>query len=184
VLFTYRDEHRLRDGRKAQVRFKTPADRKAWRRFVTLVPDDSGHAPGTQLDVADLSTDYHKFDGPYMIAVVDGEIVGATFVVPPDLTMGYHKKHAIEFHMDVLPGWRRNGVGGTLLESLVTWAKAQGDIRKLEAVFLGWNQPVVAMLTKAGFEEEGRSLRSWMVRTADGAVDYDDVVFMGLWLEP
>ncbi len=184
VLFTYRNDHRLRDGRKVQVRFKTPADRNAWRRFVALVPDDSGHAPGTQLDVADLSTDYHKFDGPYLIAVVDGEIVGAVFVVPPDLTRGYHREHAIEFHMDVLPGWRRKGVGPALLESLVTWARTQGGIRKLEAVFLGWNQPVVAMLTNAGFEEEGRSRRSWMVRTTDGAVDYDDVVFMGMWLEP
>ncbi len=86
--------------------------------------------------------------------------------------------------MDVLPGWRRKGVGAMLLESLVTWARAQGDIRKLEAAFLGWNQPVVAMLTKAGFEEEGRSRRSWMVRTTDGAETYDDLVIMGLWLEP
>jgi len=146
VLFTYRKDLRLGDGRKVQVRFKTPADRKEWRHFVALVPDDSGHAPGTQLDVADLSTDYNKFDDPYMIAVVDGEIVGALFVVPLDPSMGYHMAHTIEFHMDVLPGWRRNGVGTVLLESLVNWARARDDIRKLDAVFLGWNQPVVAML--------------------------------------
>jgi len=184
VLFTYRKDLRLGDGRKVQVRFKTPADRKEWRHFVALVPDDSGHAPGTQLDVADLSTDYNKFDDPYMIAVVDGEIVGALFVVPLDPSMGYHMAHTIEFHMDVLPGWRRNGVGTVLLESLVNWARARDDIRKLDAVFLGWNQPVVAMLMKAGFEEEGRARRSWKVRTADGTEDYDDLVIMGMWLEP
>jgi RimJ/RimL family protein N-acetyltransferase len=167
-----------------QIRFKTPADRKAWRRFVALVPDDSGHAPGTQLDVADLSTDYHRYDEPYLIAQVDDEIVGAVFVVPPDLSMGYHREHAIEFHMDVLPGWRGKGIGSALLESIVTWARTQEDVRKLEAVCLGWNQPVFAMLLKAGFEEEGRSRRSWMVRTAEGAEDYDDLVIWGMWLEP
>ncbi len=119
-----------------------------------------------------------------MIALVGDEIVGAMFVVPPDPTMGYHREHALEFHMDVLPGWRSKGVGSALLESLVTWARAQGDIRKLEAASLGWNQPVVEMLTKAGFEEEGRSRRSWMVRNAEGAEDYDDLVVWGKWLEP
>jgi RimJ/RimL family protein N-acetyltransferase len=184
VLFTYREDYSLKDGTNVQIRFKSPADRKAWRHFVALVPDDSGHAPGTQLDVADLLTDYAKFDDPYMIAQVNDEIVGAMFVVPPDLTMGYHREHAIEFHMDVLPGWRHKGVGTALLESLVSWAMAQRDIKRLEAVFLGWNEPVFAMLTKAGFEAEGRSRRSWMVRTADGAEEYDDLVMMGMWLEP
>ncbi len=183
VLFTYRKDHRLGDGTKAQVRFKTPADRNAWRRFIALVPDDSGHAPGTQLDVADLSTDYNKYDDPYLIDVVDGEIVGAMFVVPPDPSMGYHMEHTIEFHMDVLPGWRQKGVGTALLESLVNWARARGDIRKLDAAFLGWNRPVVTMLKKAGFEEDGRSRRSWMVRLDNGDVEYDDIVHMGLWID-
>lgn len=182
MLYTLRVPEALRDGREAVVRFKTPGDLKAWRRFVALVPDDSGHAPGTELDVADLSTDYHRFDEPYLVAEVDGEIVGALFIVPHDATMGYHREHVLEFHMDVLPGWRRLGVGTALVGNLVRWASARGDIQKLEAPVLGWNEAMTDMLGKMGFREEGRADRAWMIRNGDGEVSYDDIVYMGLWI--
>jgi RimJ/RimL family protein N-acetyltransferase len=183
VQYSHRSEHELGDGRDVVVRFKTPGDLKAWRRFIALVPDDSGHRPGTELDVADLSTDYHRFDEPYLVAEVAGEIVGALFIVPRDPVLGYHRDHAVEFHMDVLPGWRRLGVGTALVASLMEWAGTQEGVVKLEAAALGWNEPILAMLGKLGFREEGRAKRSWMVRTAEGAVEYDDIVTMGLGLE-
>lgn len=184
VKYAHRSEHRLGDGRTARVRFKTPADLVAWRRFVALVPDDSGHAPGTQLDVADLSTDYHRYDEHYLVAEVEGEIVGAVFVVPPDPALGYHRDHVVEFHMDVLPGWRRLGVGSSLLAALEEWARSGGEVRKLEAAFLAWNEPVRALLERAGFQVEGQRAGSWMVRTEEGSTEYDDVVTMGRWVGP
>lgn len=182
VLYSHRSEGSLKDGRPLVVRFKTPADRTAWRRFVALVPDDSGHQKGTQLDLADLTTDYHRYDDPYMVAEVAGEIVGAVFIVPRDPVLGYHQDHVMEFHADVLPGWRRLGVGTALVETLVDWARVKGDVQKLEAACLGWNEPVIAMMLKAGFREEGRSVRSWMVRLESGGTEYDDIVHMGLWI--
>ncbi len=182
VPHSHRSEHALADGRTVVVRFKTPADLRAWRRFVALVPDGAGHQPGTELDLADLSTDYHRFDGPYLVAEVGEEIVGALFVVPPDRMLGYHRDHAVEFHLDVLPGWRRIGVGTALVEGLAQWAREQEGVEKLEAAALGWNEPVLAMLAKLGFREEGRASRSWMVRTLRGDVDYDDIVTLGLWI--
>jgi GNAT superfamily N-acetyltransferase len=184
VLYSYKSSSSLEDGRGLTIRFKNPGDLKAWRRFVTMVPDDSGHAPDTELDVADLSTDYHKFDDPYLVAVVEGEIVGAVFVVPHDSTLGYHRKHAIEFHIDVLPGWRRLGVGSALVGTLMDWARARGDIHKLEAPVLGWNEAMMDMLTKMGFREEGRAKRAWMVKTTDGGIGYDYIVYMGIWVGP
>ena len=164
------------------IRFKTPADRMAWRRFVALVPDDAGHRAGTQLDPADLTTDYHRYDGPYMVAEVVDEIVGAVLMVPTDPVLGYHQDHILEFHVDVLPGWRRQGVGTALVEALVDWARVNGNVRKLEAACLGWNEPVIGMLKAVGFQEEGRSDRSWMVRLEGGGTEYDDIVHMGLWI--
>jgi RimJ/RimL family protein N-acetyltransferase len=184
VLYTLRVTERLRDGREATVRFKTPADLKEWRRFVALVPDDSGHAPGSELDLADLSTDYHRFDEPYLVVEVEGEIVGALFIVPHDATMGYHREHVLEFHMDVLPGWRRQGVGSTLVGNLIKWASARGDIHKLEAPVLGWNEAMTGMLSSLGFREEGRADRAWMVRNGQGDVSYDDIIYMGKWISP
>lgn len=183
MLHSHKKEMSLKDGRPLVVRFKTPADRRAWRRFVAIVPDDSGHRKGTQLDLADLTTDYHRYDGPYMVAEVAGEIVGAVFIVPPDPVLGYHQDHVMEFHMDVLPGWRRLGVGTALLTNIVEWARGKGDVRKLDAACLGWNEPVIALLLKAGFEEEGRSVRSWMVRMDEGGTEYDDIVHLGLWMD-
>ncbi len=184
VQYSHRSDHVLKDGRTATVRFKTPADLAAWRRFVALVPDDSGHAPGTRLDVADLATDYHRFDEHYLIAEVEGEIAGAVFVVPPDPSMGYHREHVLEIHMDVLPGWRRLGIGSALLDGLIEWAIGRGDIRKLEAAYLGWNEPVLALVASKGFEVEGRGKRSWLVISEDGSEGYDDVVTIGRWLGP
>jgi putative acetyltransferase len=183
VLHSHRSDHGLKDGRTATVRFKTPADLAAWRRFVALVPDGAGHATGTQLDLADLSTDYHRYDEHYLVAEVDREIVGALFVVPPEASLGYHREHVVEFHMDVLPGWRRMGVGSALLEALTSWARARGDVRRLEAAVLGWNTPVISLLERHGFEEEGRARGGWMVRTEAGSVEYDDVVHYGVWLD-
>jgi RimJ/RimL family protein N-acetyltransferase len=152
---------------------------------VALVPDGSGHRPGTELDLADLSTDYHRFEGPYMVAEAGEEIVGAAFLVPRDPLMGYHRDHVLEFHMDVLPAWRRRGVGTALVEALVDWARAGGEVRKVEAPVLGWNEPVLALLRKMGFEEEGRARRAWMVRPEGGGEEgYDDIVHMGLWIGP
>jgi GNAT superfamily N-acetyltransferase len=182
VLYSHRAEGRLRDGRPLVVRFRTPADVAAWRRFVALVPDGSGHRPGTQLDAADLTTDYHRYDGPYLVAEVAGEIVGAVFVVPPAPVLGHHQDHVLEFHMDVLPGWRRQGVGTALVGSLVDWARVGGEVEKLEAVCLGWNGPFIALLARTGFTEEGRSSRSWRVRLDDGGTEYDDIVNLGLWI--
>ena len=182
--YSLRDESALEDGRTVILRFKTPGDLMAWRRFVALVPDGAGHRPNTELDGADLSTDYHMYDDPYLIAEVEGEIVGAVFVVPPDPTMGYHREHALEFHIDVLPGWRRQGVGSALITSLVDWAKARGDVRKIEVPALGWNEAVLGLLRKHGFQEEGRSTKAWKVRTQEGHDEFDDIVTMGLWVGP
>lgn len=170
------------DGRSALVRFKNPADLAVWRRFIALVPDGSGHAPGTQLDPADLSTDYHRYDESYLVAEVEGEIVGALFIVPPEPALGSHRDHVMEFHMDVLPGWRRLGVGTALLEALKDWARFRGDVHKLEAACLGWNTPVRALLAKSGFSEEGVAEGAWMVLTGSGEVEYDQIVHFGLWL--
>jgi GNAT superfamily N-acetyltransferase len=183
VLYSHSGEAVLEDGQGVVVRFKTPGDIRAWRRFVALVPDGAGHRAGTELDVADLSTDYHRFDEPYLIAEVAGEIAGAVFIVPPDPSMGYHREHALEFHIDVLPGWRRKGVGSVLVRSLIEWAQGRGDIKKIEVPALGWNEPVMALLRKHGFEEEGRALRAWMVRTEGAHEEFDDIVTMGLWID-
>ena len=183
MITSHRSEGKLQDGRSVVVRFKTPGDLRAWRRFVALVPDDSGHRPGTELDVADLSTDYHRYEDPYLVAEVDGEIVGALFVVPRDVTLGYHRDHVVEFHIDVLPGWRRLGVGTALVEALRSWAGEREGVRRLEAAVLGWNEPVILLLSKLGFHEEGRRSRAWMVRDHEGREEYDDILTFGLWLE-
>ena len=73
-------------------------------------------------------------------------------------------------------------MGTALVESLVDWARVKGDVRKLEAACLGWNEPFIALLAMTGFIEEGRSAQSWMVRLEGGGTEYDDIVHMGLWI--
>lgn len=182
MRFQHNSMARLRDGREVTVRFKVPEDLEAWRRFIAIVPDGSGHAPETDLDLGDLGTPYHRHEENYLIAEVGGEIVGAMFLFPHDPDLGYHREHAVEFRIDVLPGWRRQGVGDAMMEGLLSWARQQGDVNRLEAMFLGWNEPARAFLAKHEFEEEGRRARAWKVRVADGSVDYDDIIHLGRWV--
>ena len=49
---------------------------------------------------------------------------------------------------------RRQGVGRSLLEAAVSWAKASG-VSKLELHVFPWNEPAIRLYEKFGFEREG-----------------------------
>jgi GNAT superfamily N-acetyltransferase len=184
VEFAYRGEGKLRDDRPIVVRFKVPEDLKAWRRYTALVPDDVGHKPGTEFAMADFTTPFSNYDAPFLVAEVGEEIVGAVAMTARDEPHGYHREHVVELHPQVLPGWRRQGVGDALMEGIIEWASAQGSLLRLEAWSLGWNEALTSFLSKHGFEEEGRWKRAWKVRNKDAREHFDEMVFFGRWVGP
>ena len=63
--------------------------------------------------------------------------------------------HVYEIHIAVHPAYQRQGIGMTLMDSMIKHAKREG-IRKLRLRVLSCNHAALAFYKKYGFEEEGR----------------------------
>jgi len=50
--------------------------------------------------------------------------------------------------------YRRQGIGRSLLQTAVDWARETG-VRKLELHVFPWNEPAIALYESFGFEREG-----------------------------
>jgi acetyl esterase len=90
---------------------------------------------------AELEWDANDSLSLHCVACFDGEPI-ATGRLRPDGHIG---------RMAVLPPWRRSGVGGRILERLVTLARERGD----DQVRLNAQQYVAAFYARHGFEAEG-----------------------------
>ncbi|MEL6330811.1 MAG: GNAT family N-acetyltransferase, partial [Planctomycetota bacterium] len=74
--------------------------------------------------------------------------------------------------------YRGVGLGRALLSRLLGWARARGDILKVELGVMHTNAGGIALYEKLGFREEGRLLKKF--RQADGS--FEDDIEMGLWV--
>jgi RimJ/RimL family protein N-acetyltransferase len=76
----------------------------------------------------------------------------------------------------VAAGHRRQGVGRSLMEAAVAWARDAG-VRKLELHVFPWNEPAIRLYEAMGFEREGyRKAHFWR------GDEYVDAVLMALSL--
>lgn len=104
------------------------------------------------------------------VAVVAGEVVGVIFVIESAFGFG-------EIGMFVAADWRGRGVGTSLVEAAVEWAKAC-PLHKLTLSVFPHNEAAIGLYRKFGFVEEGRHPHH--VRRANG--ELWDLVDMGLLL--
>jgi RimJ/RimL family protein N-acetyltransferase len=77
--------------------------------------------------------------------------------------------------MAIVEGYRGQGIGTTLLDSAIGWARGAGA-HKMYLEVWPHNQAALALYRKAGFEEEGRKRRHY--QRANGEVW--DAILMGL----
>ena len=62
--------------------------------------------------------------------------------------------HVADLGLMVAAEYRRRGIGRSLLDTAVEWARA-ADIRKLELHVFPWNEPAIRLYERFGFEREG-----------------------------
>lgn len=62
--------------------------------------------------------------------------------------------HVADLGLMVAVEYRRQGIGRSLLETAVDWARTAG-IRKLELHVFPWNRPAIRLYERFGFEREG-----------------------------
>lgn len=76
--------------------------------------------------------------------------------------------HVADLGLMVAESHRRRGVGTTLLEEAVTWARSAG-VRKLELHVFPWNEPALRLYESFGFAREGYRRRHY--RRGEAEVD-------------
>lgn len=112
-------------------------------------------------------------DGAYLVAVVDGEVVGSLGLVRETHAS---TRHVASFGLIVAENHRGRGIGKALLGQAIRWAESMG-VRKLELAVYPDNEAALALYRAFGFVEEGR-LRGHSVRE-DGL---QDEILMGRWI--
>jgi len=98
-----------------------------------------------------LKTVQRHPDAAVFVAEDDGRLVARL-----SLSRDPHpaSRHVADLGLMVDAAYRRRGIGRTLLEEAVVWARAAG-IRKLELHVFPWNEPALHLYESFGFEREG-----------------------------
>lgn len=97
-------------------------------------------------------------DAAVFVVEADGRVVGRL-----SLARDTHpaSSHVADLGLMVSSSHRRQGVGRSLLEQAVTWARAAG-VSKLELHVFPWNAPAIALYESFGFEREGYRSRQYL----------------------
>jgi RimJ/RimL family protein N-acetyltransferase len=145
---------------------------------ITLEPGHMVHHPHEISAASFQDKIVHLSDHPrgvYLVAEMDGEIVGHAILDPLKLQAIQHVAHiTTTVHL----GHQGHGVGQKLTEHLIEWARARTPLEKIELQVRSCNNPAISLFKKVGFQEEGRWLRK--VKLSDD--QYVDDILMGLWL--
>ena len=104
-----------------------------------------------------LKTVQRHPDAAVFVAEDDGRLVARL-----SLSRDPHpaSRHVADLGLMVDAGHRRRGIGRTLLEEAVVWARGVG-IRKLELHVFPWNEPALRLYESFGFEREGYRKRHY-----------------------
>lgn len=78
-------------------------------------------------------------------------------------------KHTVVVGMSVAPAWRNRRIGSALMQRTLKWAKAQGNVRRVELWVYASNAPALRLYERHGFVVEGR--RRGAICAGDSYVD-------------
>lgn len=113
----------------------------------------------------------------YLVVENEGEIIGHAIVEPHRLQT---TSHVVFLTIAIYEGHQGKGIGKMLMLHLLDWAKAHPIIEKFELQVRSSNVRAIKLYESLGFIEEGRKVR----RLKYGPNDYQDDVYMALWVGP
>jgi len=95
-----------------------------------------------------------------LIAESRGEIIGMIH-----LSNGVRERnrHVGTLGMSVLKEWRRCGIGESLIQALLEWARSNPLIEKVSLAVFSTNDPAIRLYHRMGFIEEGRQTREYKI---------------------
>jgi putative acetyltransferase len=150
----------------------------AAQRAIARVPGKLASRPDEIHDDGLRQTIAHLRDprrGVFLVAERAGSLVGHAFLESLPLAA---TAHVVRLTMAVHQGHERQGVGRTLMNELVGWARSSAHVEKVELQVRSSNEPAIALYRSVGFVEEGRKTK----RLKIGPNAYLDDVYMALWV--
>lgn len=96
---------------------------------------------------------YQECGLPYLVAKVEGKLVGYAYAAPYRSRSGY--RFTVENSVYISPTERGKGIGTLLLGSLITRARAHGCHRMVAVIANLENSPSLKLHTKLGFKPVG-----------------------------
>ena len=150
--------------------------------FFESLPQESGWPDGTVLSLSDREPSDFEQAAEYAAAFVGDELVGALSLHPPPQG-NYHRLHNLHFHIDLLPAWQGKGIGRSLMERMLAYAR-EHDYWRVYLGTLSWNRRALALFGRYGFRIEGISRGAYRVKIEAGDEYYVDGIGMALWIGP
>lgn len=184
-LSEHRDEkssapriYRTKDGAEVIIRGAAKADIPEILHIWQSIADEGEHIATERVD-----EDYrrrleaHVADWESLVAVADyqGELVGI-LTLYQYLGKLMKTRHVYALGMGILSGYRVVGVGSSLMDFAIDWARRKG-VKKLSLEVFSTNERAISLYRKFGFQVEGVRKAQFFV-----AGKYVDEVIMGLWL--
>jgi GNAT superfamily N-acetyltransferase len=135
------------------------ADQDAVKRLVTAgLAEHFGHADERlNPDLFDIQHTYVANGAAFLVAVVDGRIVGTGALVLESPSIGRLVRMSVDRSM------RRNGIARTLADRLLDLARARGYHTVLVETNLDWD-PAIRLYEQCGFVEYDRDDESVYLR--------------------
>lgn len=173
----------MKDGRNVYIRSARGEDASLLLEYMNILLQDAPYILTSkdtfkvtlQEEILFLEALEKSTSGVMLLALCDGEIVGNA-----DIRSSRYRRtqHRAEFGMSVRQDCRGQGVGKALLKGIITIAKENSLIKKLELGVIEKNQSAIKLYESFGFKEEGRSIKGFC--SDDG--EYLDEIRMGLFL--
>ena len=177
----------LKDGRRAAVR---PIEIGDAPDLMALQHAVHGAGEGVVRDVSELAQTVEDLEseirawteghhrsgrGVHLVGVIDRRAVGeasAKRMRPARL------RHVARIGIEVHPEAHGLGLGRALMEGLIAWARASGEVSRLDLSVFARNTRALRLYESLGFVREGERRR--FIRDPDGT-EHNDVI-MGLLL--
>lgn len=173
----------LRDGRTVLMRCPTEDDAPALLDYLDAMRRQTDFVLWSADDPLPTLDEERQivrgWSGPrslHLIAEADGRIVAGAGVECPQKRK---IRHRANLGISILTSHRGVGLGRVLMNELVSWCRAEPDVRKVCLSVYSENAAARALYESFGFVEEGVMKRA--IRAADGR--WVDEVMMGLWLD-
>ncbi|WP_346936610.1 GNAT family N-acetyltransferase [Clostridium sp.] len=109
---------------------------------------------------AEDEAEYIKNTSLFLVAEIDGKIVGST-----TLQKGSTKRtsHVADFGITILREYSGLKIGTLLMEEIIKWCK-ENQVEKIELEVFEENTPAITLYKKFGFIEEGRKNKNIKIK--------------------